>query len=196
VFASAVVLAVPLVAGRLGWCAILAVRAHEYRIAALAVSGIVCVAVLLVAVLAVWFLLAVGHRQKDVGDTYAAMAVTGIPFFLASFGLWRLAAAFHSRLRSGVAEQSVPAEARATTQGSSRVAAASLAAIVFSVAAPVVAAVLFLPVMLLAGPHSSVLPLPLAVMVWFAAIASVILVPAWLARHVYRLRRPRAGSSQ
>ena len=70
-----------------------------------------------------------------------------------------------------------------------------LAAIVFSVAAPVVAAVLFLPVMLLAGPHSAILPSPLAGMVWFAAIASVILVPAWLARVVYRLRRPAAGSS-
>jgi hypothetical protein len=195
VFALAVVLAVPLVAGRLGWCSILAVRAHKYHIAAYAAAGIVCIAVLLAAVLAVWFLLAVGHRQKDVGDTYAAMAVTGIPFFLASFGLWRLAGAFHSRLRSGVGEQSVPAKARAATRDSSQVAAVLLAAIAFSIAAPVIAAVLFLPVMLVAGPGSSMLPLPLAGMIWFAAIASVILVPAWLARLVYRWRRPAASSS-
>jgi hypothetical protein len=50
----------------------------------------------LAAVLAMWFVLVVGHGQKDVGDIYAPMAVTGIPFFLASFGLWRRPAASSS----------------------------------------------------------------------------------------------------
>jgi hypothetical protein len=174
------------VTGRLGWCIALAVRARKYRVAASAAAGVVSVAVLFAAVFSVGFLLAVSHRQKSVADTYTLMAVTGLPFFLATFGLWRLAAALHSRLRSGAAEQSAPAETRATTRSSSRAVAALLAALAFCVGAPVVAAVLFLPVMLLAGPSSAVLPTPLAGVVWLAAIASVFLVPAWLARLVYR----------
>ncbi|MCG3143871.1 MAG: hypothetical protein HONDAALG_01243 [Gammaproteobacteria bacterium] len=79
-YGLAVLLTVLLVTGRLGWCAILAVRARRIRVAALAVAGMVCVAVLLASVLAWWFLLGVSHRQKDVGDTYAVMAGTGIPY--------------------------------------------------------------------------------------------------------------------
>lgn len=192
-YGLAVLLTVLLVTGRLGWCAILAVRARRIRVAALAVAGMVCVAVLLASVLAWWFLLGVSHRQKDVGDTYAVMAGTGIPLFLASFGLWRLAAAFQSRLRPGAAEKLSPPAARTTTKRSSRVIAILLAAIVFCVAVAVIAAILWLPVALLAGPASSMLPRPLAAMVWLAAIAAVIAVPGRLARHVYRLRRPPAG---
>jgi hypothetical protein len=190
-FALAVLLTALAVAGRLGWCAILAVRARRYRIAGWAAAGMACVAVLLAAVLAWWFLLAVSHRQKDVADTYLFMAFTGIPFFLASFGLWRLAAALGSRLRPGAAEP--PAPARAATRRSSRAVAIALAALVFCVAVPVVAAILWLPVALLAGPGSSMLPWPLEVVVQLAAVAAVFGIAAWLARYVYRMLRPGAG---
>lgn len=102
VFALAVVAVTVLIVGRLGWCTYLAVVARRYGIAAKAVIGIVCLMALLFAMLAVWFILAVSHMQKDINDTYTVMALTGIPYFLASYGLWRLAARFRSNLRVAV----------------------------------------------------------------------------------------------
>lgn len=193
-YALAVLLAALLVTGRLGRSAIRALRAEKVRIALLAVAGMACVAALLASLLAWWFLLGVSHRQKGLGDTYAVMAGTGIVFFLASFGLWRLAAGLNSRIQPGAAEQPDPAAARTATGRFSRVMATFLAAVVFCVALPVVAAILWLPVALVAGPGSSMLPWPLQFMVQLAAIAAVIGIPAWLARYAYRRRWPFAGS--
>jgi hypothetical protein len=186
VFALAVFLAIPPVTGRLVSCAIRAVRARRYRVGASAVAGIVFFAFLFLGVLAWWFMLGVSHRQKDIGDIYWVMAGTGIPYFLAALGLWHFAGALGSRLESGGAERSIPAEEHAATGGPGRIAATLLAVLVFPLAAALLVAVLFLPVMLLAGPGSRMLPLPLAGLVWFAAVGLVILVPAWLARLVYR----------
>jgi hypothetical protein len=192
-YALAVLLAVLLVIGRLGRTAIQAMRADKFRVSMLAVAGIACVVVLLASLLAWWFLLGVSHRHKDVSDTYTVMLGTGIPFFLASFGLWRLAAVLHSRIVPGAAERPIPAAAGTPTRRPSRAIAILLAAIVFCVAVPVIAVVLWLPVALLAGPGSSLLPWPLKVVVWLAAIAAVFGGPAWLARYVYRLWWPSAG---
>jgi hypothetical protein len=52
---------------------------------------------------------------------------------------------------------------------------------------------LYAVAVLLAGPGSSMLPWPLKVVVWLAAIAAVFGGPAWLARYVYRLQWPSAG---
>jgi hypothetical protein len=186
VFAVAVLLAIPLVTGRLGSCAIRAMGTRQYRVAALAAAGMAFFAFLLLGVLAWWFMLGVSHRQKDIGDIYWVMAVTGLPYFLAAIGLWHFAGALRSRLASGVAGPSMPAQRHAVAGGPRRVAAMSLAVLVFLLAAALVAAALFLPLMLLAGPGSRMLPLPLAVLVWLAGIGLWILVPAWLARFVYR----------
>ena len=104
VFALAVALATILVAGRLAWCAILAVRARNYRTAILSVVSVAGFLVLLLAVLFMWFILAVSHMHKDINDTYKVMAFTGIPYFLVSFGLWRVASRLHIRARSPVAQ--------------------------------------------------------------------------------------------
>jgi hypothetical protein len=114
VFALSVVLATILVAGRLVWCAILAVRARNYRIAILSAVSVAGFLALLLAVLFMWFILAVSHMHKDISDTYKVMALTGIPYFLVSFGLWRLASRLHIRARSTVAQQSVPGDAPAS----------------------------------------------------------------------------------
>jgi hypothetical protein len=119
VFALAVFLAIPPVAGRLVWCAIRAVRARRYRVAAQAVAGIVFFAFLFLGVLAWWFMLGVSHRQKDIADTYWVMAATGIPYFLAAPGLWRFAGTLGSRLESGVPERSIPAQELVATGGAS-----------------------------------------------------------------------------
>lgn len=100
VFALLVALTTVLVTGRLVWCVILASAARDYRTAALSTVGVACLLALLCAVLFMWFILAVSHMQKDIGDTYRVMAYTGLPYFLAAFGLWRFATRHHFRLRS------------------------------------------------------------------------------------------------
>ena len=66
-----------------------------------------------------------------------------------------------------------------------------LAALLFVVAVPVAAALLFFPVMLLAGPHSDLLPGELQPVILLAGWAAVVGVPAWCARALFRrLTRP------
>lgn len=107
VFALSVALAALLVPGRLIWCAIGALRARNYRIAVLAAVSVAGFLALLLAVLFMWFILAVSHMHKDISDTYKFMALTGLPYFVVSFGLWRLASRLHIRVRSAVAQQTV-----------------------------------------------------------------------------------------
>lgn len=61
-----------------------------------------------------------------------------------------------------------------------------LAAAVFILGVPVVAAVLFFPVMVLAGAHTGVLSGPPAAAVWVVGVAATVLLPAWLAIRTYR----------
>lgn len=68
--------------------------------------------------------------------------------------------------------------------------ASALSALAFALAVPIVVAILFFPVMLLAGPHSDLLPHFLQGGVVVAAWVSVVAIPVWLARLTYlRLRR-------
>jgi hypothetical protein len=70
-----------------------------------------------------------------------------------------------------------------------------LAALLFVVAVAAVAALLFFPVMLLAGPHSDLLPATLQPVVLLAGWAAVVGVPAWCARALFRrLTRPALPS--
>jgi hypothetical protein len=85
-------LATLLVSGRLLVSTVRAVREGAYRAALALGAGALGLFALLFVALFLWFVLAVSHQQKDVGDTYGLMALTGIPYFLASFGLWRLPA--------------------------------------------------------------------------------------------------------
>ena len=103
-FALLVALATILVSGRLVWCAVLAVRARMYRAAILSVVSVAGFLALLLAVLFMWFMLAVSHTHKDISDTYKMMALTGVPYFSVSFVLWRLASRLHIRARSAAAQ--------------------------------------------------------------------------------------------
>ena len=110
-FALSVAVATILVAGRLAWCATLALRARNYRTAILSVVSIAGFLALLLAVLSMWFMLALSHTHKDISDTYKLMALTGIPYFLVSFGLWRLASRLNIRAPSTVAQPNNPPDA-------------------------------------------------------------------------------------
>lgn len=71
-------------------------------------------------------------------------------------------------------------------ESKSRFVAVALAVAVFIVGVPAIAAILFFPVMYLAGAHTGVLSGPLAGAVWAAGIGVSILVPVWLAVRTYR----------
>jgi hypothetical protein len=76
---------------RLAWCAYQALRGRDIRSAALSVLGIVFLGGLFAAVLAVWFGYGVAHSKKDIWTDLTVIALTGVPFYAASFALWRLA---------------------------------------------------------------------------------------------------------
>ena len=69
----------------------------------------------------------------------------------------------------------------------------------FVIGVPLVAAILWFPVILLAGPHSSILPSAIQSLVLLGGLASVAVVPAWLALKVYRRARswhvPKTGAA-
>jgi hypothetical protein len=69
--------------------------------------------------------------------------------------------------------------------------AALLAGAVFVLGVPVAAAVLFLPVVFLAGPHSDLLPGVVQPVVWVAGWLAVVVAPIWVAVRAYRWRLAR-----
>jgi hypothetical protein len=83
-----------------------------------------------------------------------------------------------------------------TVDSERRFVAVALAVAVFIVGVPAIAALLFFPVMYLAGAHTGVLSGPLAGAVWVAGAAAAILVPAWLAVRTYRRILNSAAAAQ
>ncbi len=86
------------VAGRLVWCAFKAFRAARFRIAALSIAGIACLAALLIAVAFVWFAYGVAHSEKTLWTDLRMAAITILPIYGACYGLWRTARVFQTRL--------------------------------------------------------------------------------------------------
>lgn len=74
--------------------------------------------------------------------------------------------------------------------------AALLAGLVFVLGVPVTAAVLFLPIVYLAEPHSDLLPGAVQPVVWVAGWLAVVAAPVWAAVRAYRwlLARGRLDS--
>jgi hypothetical protein len=104
-------LAAHLVAGRLAWCAVLALRARRKQIAAISITGMLCIVALFGAAVAVWFGYGVAHTHKDMSTFLTVFFITVPPYFLALFGIWLVDDNLHSRLRSGVARQGPAADA-------------------------------------------------------------------------------------
>ena len=77
-----------------------------------------------------------------------------------------------------------------------RFVAVALAVAVFILCVPVVAAILFFPVMYLAGAHTGVFSGLLAGAVWAAGVATSILVPVWLAVRTYRRYAKSAAAAR
>jgi len=73
-----------------------------------------------------------------------------------------------------------------TGESKPRALAIMIATAVFIVGVPAVAAILFFPVMYLAGAHTGVLSGALAGAVWVVGVAAAIAFPAWLAIRTYR----------
>jgi hypothetical protein len=107
-FALSIPIAGLLVVVRLLWCANQSLRARRITFVALSALGTACLVGLLVAVAAVWFGYGVAHSKKDLWSDLAVALLTGLPFYGASYALWRMAKYFQSVLsgRAGRALQS------------------------------------------------------------------------------------------
>lgn len=81
---------------RLLWSAYQAIRASRIKLAAISVVAFVCLLALLVVVAVVWFGYAVAHSKKDIWSDLALVLFTGLPFYVVSCSLWRMARRFQS----------------------------------------------------------------------------------------------------
>ena len=96
---------------RLLWSTYQAFRASRIKLAALSVLALVCLVALSVAVAAVWFGYAVAHSKKDIWSDLKVILLTGLPFYVVSYALWRMAKHFESALSVRAAQAGVAADA-------------------------------------------------------------------------------------
>lgn len=97
---------------RLLWSAYQAWRAGRLGLVALSVLGMAGMAGLFVVMAGVWFGYGVAHTQKDLWSDLRAVLLTGIPYYLAAYGLWRMA----RRLQSAIGASAAAAEPAANKQ--------------------------------------------------------------------------------
>jgi hypothetical protein len=76
---------------RLLWTAYRAVRASRMGYVARSVLASVCLVALSVAVATIWFAYALAHSAKDGWSDLQVALLTGIPFYVACYALWRMA---------------------------------------------------------------------------------------------------------
>jgi uncharacterized membrane protein len=96
---------------RLLWSAYQALRASRIKLAALSILAFVCLVALSVVVAAVWFGYAVAHSKKDIWSDLTVILLTGLPFYVVSYTLWRMAKRFQSALSVEAAQPDVSADA-------------------------------------------------------------------------------------
>lgn len=101
---------------RLLWSAYQAFRASRIKLAALSVLAFVCLVALSVAVAAVWFGYAVAHSKKDIWSDLTVILFTGLPFYVVSYSLWRMAKRFQSALSVRSAQPGVAEDAPQATR--------------------------------------------------------------------------------
>jgi hypothetical protein len=89
---------------RLLWTVYQAIRASRIKLAAISALAFVCLVALTAVVAAVWFAYAVAHSKKDIWSDLALLLFTGLPFYVVSYALWRVAKRFQSVLESRVAQ--------------------------------------------------------------------------------------------
>lgn len=89
---------------RLLWSVYQAIRASRIKLAAISALAFVCLVALTAVVAAVWFAYAVAHSKKDIWSDLALLLFTGLPFYVVSYALWRVAKRFQSVLESRVAQ--------------------------------------------------------------------------------------------
>jgi hypothetical protein len=86
-------------------------RASRIKLAALSILAFVCLVALSVVVAAVWFGYAVAHSKKDIWSDLTVILLTGLPFYVVSYTLWRMAKRFQSALSVEAAQPDVSADA-------------------------------------------------------------------------------------
>ena len=96
--AVAVLGAALLVAVRLVLCGVVAARVRRFGIVAVSVAGVLGVAFLLVALVAMWFAYGVAHTGKDMTTFVRMLLVTGVPYILGLVSLWLLGGVLARRL--------------------------------------------------------------------------------------------------
>jgi len=115
IFLVAFALSIPVtglvVASRLVWCAYQSFRVRHITFAACSVLAIACLVGLFAAVMVVWFGYGIAHSKKDIWTDLTVIGLTGLPFYAASFALWRLAKYFQSVVRRRAAQPGAAADA-------------------------------------------------------------------------------------
>lgn len=96
---------------RLLWSVYQAIRASRIKLAAISALAFVCLVALTAVVAAVWFGYAVAHSKKDVWSDLALLLFTGLPFYVVSYALWRMAKRFQSVLQARVAQPGASVDA-------------------------------------------------------------------------------------
>jgi hypothetical protein len=96
---------------RLLWSAYQALCASRLKLAALSVLAIACLVALCIAVATVWFGYAVAHTKKDLRSDLTVILLTVLPFYVASYALWRMAKYLQSVLGRHARQPDVPAGA-------------------------------------------------------------------------------------
>ncbi len=84
------------VGGRLIWCAFHLSRSSHYKLAAVSAVAVIVMGALLVLVTFAWFEYGVAPMSKDFWTDLRMDLLTGIPFYAAFYGLWRLGAYLQS----------------------------------------------------------------------------------------------------
>ena len=102
-FAVSIPVVALIVAGRHFLALIRSLRLNRFGLAFLALLAIACLTGLVAAVGAVWFGYGVAHSKKELSDDLLLVLITGLPFYIAAYGLWRLAGHLEKRMRSLVA---------------------------------------------------------------------------------------------
>ena len=87
-----------LVAARLVLCCVVAVYAHRFGIVAISIAGVLGVAFLFVALVAMWFAYGLAHTGKDMTTFVRMLLVTGVPYIVGLVGLWLLGGVLARRL--------------------------------------------------------------------------------------------------
>jgi len=84
--------------GRTSLCIARCLKAKRFNLALFSFLGIISLIGVFLIDIVLWFGYGVAHTQKDLWTDLTVLAVTGVPVYAGSYGLWRMALYFESGL--------------------------------------------------------------------------------------------------